>query len=74
MDDEHKFIRINIKKNIEKMVEAKLIKTFLDTNTGKDMYVLSIKIKDTYHNITLNKEEFEGLFYSIRSIFNNYEK
>jgi len=53
------------------MVEAKLIKTFLDNNTGKDMYVLAIKINDNYHNITLNKEEFDGLFYSIRSIFNN---
>lgn len=56
------------------MVDAKLIKTFLDINTGKDMYVLSIKIKDNYHNITLTKEEFEGLFYSIRAIFNNLEK
>lgn len=55
------------------MVEAKLIKTFLDNNTGKDMYVLAIKIKEAYHNITLTKEEFESLFYSIRSIFNNPE-
>jgi len=56
------------------MVDAKLIKAFFDTNTGKDMYVLAIKIKDGYHNITLSKEEFDGLFYSIRSIFNNSEK
>lgn len=53
------------------MVEAKLVKTFFDNNTGKDMYVLSIRIKDNYHNITLTKEEFDNLFYSIRSIFNN---
>lgn len=56
------------------MVDAKLIKTFLDTNTGKEMYVLAIKIKDNYHNITLAREEFEGLFYSMRAIFNNLEK
>jgi len=56
------------------MVEAKLIKTFMDNNTGKEMYVLALKIKDNYQNISLTREEFEGLFYSMRAIFNNLEK
>jgi hypothetical protein len=53
------------------MVEVKLTKTFVDNNTGKDIYVLSIKMGDVYHNISCTKEQFEGLFYGVRSIFNN---
>jgi hypothetical protein len=53
------------------MVEVKLTKTFIDNNTGKDIYILSIKMGDKYHNIACDKEEFESLFYGIRSIFNN---
>ena len=53
------------------MVVVKLTKTFIDNNTGKDIYVLSIKMGDVYHNIACDKEQFESLFYGIRSIFNN---
>jgi len=53
------------------MVEVKLTKTFIDNNTGKDIYVLSIKMGDSYHNIACTKEQFESMFYGIRSIFNN---
>jgi hypothetical protein len=53
------------------MVEVKLTKTFIDNNTGKDIYILSIKIGEVYHNIACNKEQFESLFYGVRSIFNN---
>ena len=53
------------------MVEVKLNKTFIYNNTGKDIYVLSIKMGDSYHNIACTKEQFESMFYGIRSIFNN---
>ena len=53
------------------MVDVKLNKTFIDNNTGKEIYVLSIKMDDVYHNIACDKEQFESLFYGIRSIFNN---
>jgi hypothetical protein len=53
------------------MVDVKLTKTFVDNITGKDIYILSIKMGDTYHNIACNKEQFESLFYGIRSVFNN---
>ena len=53
------------------MVDVKLIKTFIDENTGKDVYILSIKIGSSYTSIACTKEQFEGIFYGIRSIFNN---
>lgn len=53
------------------MVDVKLTKTFVDTNTGKDVYILSIKIENTYQSIACTKEQFENIFYGIRSIFNN---
>lgn len=53
------------------MVDVKLTKTFVDANTGKDVYILSIKIDSTYQSIACTKEQFESIFYGIRSIFNN---
>lgn len=53
------------------MVDVRLVKTFVDENTGKDVYILSIKIGDTYSSIACTKDQFEALFYGIRSIFNN---
>ena len=53
------------------MVEVKLTKTFVDANTGKDVYILSIKIDSTYQSIACTKEQFQNIFYGIRSIFHN---
>lgn len=53
------------------MVDVKLIKTFVDENTGKDIYILSIKVGASYNSIACTKEQFESIFYGIRSIFNN---
>lgn len=53
------------------MVDVKLTKTFVDANTGKDVYILSIKIDNSYQSIACTKDQFESIFYGIRSIFNN---
>lgn len=53
------------------MAEVKLTKMFVDQNTGKEIYILSIKLGDSYHNIACTKDQFESIFYGIRSIFNN---
>jgi hypothetical protein len=53
------------------MVDVKLTKLFIDPNTGLDVYILSFRLGNSYHSIPCTKEQFEGIFYGVRSIFNN---
>lgn len=53
------------------MVDTKITKMFVDYETGKDIYILSIKIEDDIHNIPVTKDNFEKLYYGIRSLFDN---
>ena len=55
------------------MVDIKINKVFVDSNTGKDIYVVSIKIDNDYHNINLTKEQFDQLYDRLRSIHVNNE-
>jgi hypothetical protein len=53
------------------MIDIKLNKLFIDKNTGKDIYIISMQINESYHNIPVTKEQFDELFLRFRSIYDN---
>lgn len=54
------------------MVEVILNKVFKDNNTGEDVYLLSIKLKNgDIHTIPCTKDEFDMIYLKIKKIFNN---
>ena len=54
------------------MVEVVLNKVFKDPNTGDDVYLLSIKMKNgDIHTIPCSKDEFILIHQKIKKIVNN---
>lgn len=54
------------------MVEVVLNKVFKDNNTGEDVYLLSIKLKDgDIHTIPCTKDEFDMVHLKVKKIYNN---
>ena len=55
------------------MFDVKINKMFKDTNTGLDVYVLSIQVGDKYYNLNLTKEELDKLCIRLKSMYDNNE-
>jgi hypothetical protein len=55
------------------MIDIKINKTFTDPNTRQDIYILSIRIDDRFHNIPVTKEEFEAICNRLKSMNDNNE-
>lgn len=53
------------------MFEVVLNKVFRDTNTNKDVYVLSIQMGSKFYNLNVTKEEFLQLTASLIAIRDN---
>jgi hypothetical protein len=55
------------------MVDIKINKTFTDSETREDIYILSIRINDRFHNIPVTKDEFVAICNRLKSINDNNE-
>lgn len=53
------------------MIDLKVNKVFKDSDTGEDIYVISINLNGRYYNLNVNRKEYRKIWKKMKSIEEN---